>query len=915
MIIFTNHSVVINRDSDFMKRSPLFFIILFAILPSFHSFAQQSTINGVVKDFSTKSALPFVNVFVNGTTYGTQSDEAGKFKLTFPLTQKAELVFSSVGYTSKSVFITVGITSKTIDIELAPQIEALKEFNVSGKKDKEWKRNFEMFKRSFLGTDGFAKQTEIDNYWVIDFDKEKLLLKANSNEPLTIKNESLGYEILTELVKFEGTQSTTDYLVKSFYKELPIDDSKLAKRDKLRKEAYDGSLRHFLKSLAQSKLKENGFDFFLLEGNTIRRGSSFSEYTTTKYDWDFFDSSVGQLNSDSSFSFSQGATFIILNRNKSTGPQPLFKDINSATSLLHISGRHRIDKDGNVDEPLALQVSGDMDTYRFARTLPTDYQPNLIKTEPALKGVNNSETSLGGLKTLTNKDIFVPGERLYFTSLQEGQGFSDYQPLNVCLYDSVGVKIDHQYFRFLNGRSSGYVLLDKQLPAGQYYLQFFTNWMSAYPELISVKSVLVLKGKLPAMVNMCSNEYADNTVTAVFKEMEIKRGIINDSVQRITLVNIPPQVENMSVAVASGQSLITITDAGILPTPGRTITVSETKFRQLENSDSLLVISGKLVNKVNKKPLRNYTLTLAAFDPANKFVRESQTDGNGNFNYKGVAISGEQTLVYQITDRRNRDVTYGEVLLDKSTHNVLKLNCKMYPLLNETIDFTKSDRFISDDTLSTLLNEVEVLASKTPRDDRDDVENGLSKKSFTDDSPRYTSIINMLEQLAGVQYNYASGKLIVRNNFYDEPLVLVNDIAINNPNDMNKETTDIKDRLDQFSPNDVESVEILKAFESTLYGLRGNGGIIKITLKKGFIAGKSGKPVAGTILFSGFSPTTTDVFSGNKTLYWNPEVTGSQIVDGNFSFDIKNVGSSEPTLRIMGKLFDGKVVFIQSKVR
>ncbi|MFT6477220.1 MAG: hypothetical protein ACJAZY_000668 [Spirosomataceae bacterium] len=883
------------------------------------TFGQKITVSGTVKELDNGEPLPFVNVFVNGTTFGTQTDTLGKFSLTFSLTQKAELVFTSVGYRSKSVFIEVGTTTKFINVQLQSQVEALQELTVSGKKDKEWSRNFERFKRSFLGTDAFAKQTEINNYWVVDFTKEKSLLTASSGKPLNITNESLGYEVLTELVEFKGTSGITNYVVKSFYKEIAVEENKLAKRNELREKAYNGSLRHFLISLAQNKLKENGFDLFLLEGNTIKRGSSFGEYTTTKYGKGFFDFPAAKRDADSSFSFAQEATFIILNRNKSAGPQLLFKDISSATSLLHISSRHRIDKNGNIDQPLALQISGDMDTYRFARTLPTDYQPGEFKTESVLQNANSDGFNLGTLKTLTNKDIFVPGERLHFSSIQEGQGFTDFQPLNVCLYDSVGKKVTHQYFRFFDRKSSGYMLLDKQLPAGQYYLRFFTNWMAAYPELINIQPVFVSKGKLPDTVKTCSVSRVADLDKSLFGELEVSREVVNDSVQKITVFNIPPQVENLTVSVTSSKSLFSFADSEIPKNRNKFITVNEAKIKQLENSDSLLVISGKLINKANKKPLKKYNLTLASFGLENKFFSETQTDKDGKFYFTGINFSGEQTVVYQLTDKRGREVTYGEVLLDEPEQGEIKLGCKTYPLLNATIDFTTSDRFVADDTLSTLLEEVQVLANVISREEREKLGNGISKKTFTDDSPRYTSIIEMLEQLATVQYSSSTGKLMVRNNFYDEPLVLLNDIAINNPNDPNKQNTGIreplKDRLDQFSPNDVLSVEVLKADESSLYGIRAAGGVIKITLKKGFITGKSGKPVAGTLQISGFTPTTVDVFTGSKTLYWNPEINSSQVIDGEFTFHLKNDENTDATIRLMGKLFDGKVFLTQPKIQ
>ncbi len=891
-----------------MKHS--FAFLLFSL--SCQLFAQKVSITGVVKDFADKSALPFATVFVEGTTYGTQSDSLGKFSLSFPLPRKAELVFSMVGYESKSVFIETETTSRVINIELQTKIEALNELTISGKKDKEWKRNFERFKRSFLGTDAFAKQSEIENYWVIDFDKRKSQLAARSNEPLKISNKLLGYEVLTELVKFEATQGITDYVVKSFYKETAVDKGKSVKRDELRVKAYNGSLRHFLASLAQDKLKENGFDFFQLEGKTVRRGIILRELATTKYKDNLANPSMIRVNTDSTFSFPQGAMFIVINQNKTVGPQPIFKDVSNATSIIYVSGSHRFDRYGNIDQPLALEISGDMDTYRLAHTLPTDYQPGTTTQSETIQTIlDESEIKLGSLKILTSKDIFVPGERLYFTAFQEGTGFTDHQPLNVSIYDSAGKEIEHRYFRFSGGISSGYIYLDKQLPVGQYHVSFYTDWMSDYPGLITTEPIIIAKGILPKAVKMCpTSKIIKLTTSPLFEELGINQKILNDSTQKITITNIPSHIEHLAVSLTATESLLSLDNTVIITEQSEAKTISKAKLNELMTADSLLTIRGKLINELNQKPLKKHNLTLVSYEPNNAFAKETTSENDGTFEFTGLNINGQKTLVFQIADKRRRAVKNGNILLYDNLENKIDLNCKSYPLSNKSLGFISSDRLAEDDTSATLLEEVTVKANRIPGT----AANGLSKKTFIGDTQNYVSIVDMINQMPGVNFNYSTGKFSLRNNILYEPLILVNDLPLPGSVSEANSTTPgkIRDWLNQFSPRDVVSIEILKEAESSLYGIRAAGGAIKIVLKNGINNSVHSDPTAKLLTITGFSPLNT-TFKGAKTVYWNSNIHSEDLNNRAFSFHTSTGSHRNVIARLLGKSFDGKVVIYRTE--
>ena len=89
--------------------------------------SQQLVVSGKVID-DTGSALPGVNIIVEGTNKGTATDADGKFSLEVP-SSESTLSFSFIGYTTQR--IKVG-TQTTIDISLAPDLKTLEEVVVVG---------------------------------------------------------------------------------------------------------------------------------------------------------------------------------------------------------------------------------------------------------------------------------------------------------------------------------------------------------------------------------------------------------------------------------------------------------------------------------------------------------------------------------------------------------------------------------------------------------------------------------------------------------------------------------------------------------------------------------------------------------------------------------------------------------------
>jgi len=110
-----------------MTKKLLFSVLLHSLLCT-AVWAQDKQLNGKVTAADDGSALPGVNVVVQGTSKGTTTDIDGNYSITLS-PQENTIVFTFVGYTSQTV--TVGDRT-TIDVVLDPDITALGEVVVVG---------------------------------------------------------------------------------------------------------------------------------------------------------------------------------------------------------------------------------------------------------------------------------------------------------------------------------------------------------------------------------------------------------------------------------------------------------------------------------------------------------------------------------------------------------------------------------------------------------------------------------------------------------------------------------------------------------------------------------------------------------------------------------------------------------------
>ncbi len=254
---------------------------LLLILNSFLNYAQQPfrEISGTVLD-EKKQPIEFANVFVNNTSIGTATDAKGSFKLKIPNNiPNIEMIVSFAGFEKIKEKISLTDTSKK-NFTFKLKSILINEVRVTAKRDKNYKREWEIFKNTLLGQSVFAKDCEILNADNLRFEEDadgSLLITAP--EPFYVLNKALGYKIRVEMPFFKYNEKNWMSITDQFFeKVMPIDLNQEMLWKKNRITAFENSLRNFLVSVAKGDLEKH--NFILFQRNI--KSKEYSDVATVK---------------------------------------------------------------------------------------------------------------------------------------------------------------------------------------------------------------------------------------------------------------------------------------------------------------------------------------------------------------------------------------------------------------------------------------------------------------------------------------------------------------------------------------------------------------------------------------------------------------------------------------------------------
>lgn len=255
-------------------------IILIVLCVADSLLASGGTITGKIVDKESGEALPNVNIFISGTTWGTTTGLDGKFVLKSIKSGQHEIVASMIGYESVQKIINLKDDEIfEINLELKIKVYRVDQIEVRSSTPSEWESDLKKFKRYFLGRSKFADECIIEDVQYFEFTKPKPhLLIASIDRPFKIINNALGYELICELKEFSfnDVEQRVRYLLLPRFIELTSEDENVQEEwHKKRIKAYEGSLDHFLQSLVKGNFGKQGYE---IETSRIASQSGFDGY-------------------------------------------------------------------------------------------------------------------------------------------------------------------------------------------------------------------------------------------------------------------------------------------------------------------------------------------------------------------------------------------------------------------------------------------------------------------------------------------------------------------------------------------------------------------------------------------------------------------------------------------------------------
>jgi hypothetical protein len=273
---------------------------LVVILSAIVALKGQSRIDGQIVDKETGEPLIGVNVFISKTSIGGTTDKDGLYTIKNISNGRYELVISMIGYTMEKKELNLFANAQLdMDFWLTTDPIKMKEILVTKKSNKQWKKDYKVFKNAFLGNSKNAKSCKIINEYVLSFNRGENIFSASAQRPLIIENKRLGYVVKYYLDEFTTNNtflrsddesffnfffiSSTQfvrYTGESFFTEMePKSEQQKRQWIKNRQIAYNGSLRHFLATLGKR------FDRrYKMKGDSLRQRNDWLLISGSKKD-------------------------------------------------------------------------------------------------------------------------------------------------------------------------------------------------------------------------------------------------------------------------------------------------------------------------------------------------------------------------------------------------------------------------------------------------------------------------------------------------------------------------------------------------------------------------------------------------------------------------------------------------------
>jgi hypothetical protein len=241
-------------------------VILILLCCCYTSVAAQVIVSGIVKDGETGKPIAGASVFISNSSIGTIATVDGNYQLHIP-PGKYDIVFSAVGYQTR--LISSLLNDSLSIVKLFPKVNELESVTVRTYDKNGWQNWGRFFLENFIGTTQFSDDCKLLNHSVLRFyhDRSTGIISVIAKDVLVIENKSLGYNIRYQLEELTYNTKTRilQFIGYPYFEEMEGNDRKKRRWQSNRKEAYEGSLMHFMRAFFRNKIIEEGFEVHRLK--------------------------------------------------------------------------------------------------------------------------------------------------------------------------------------------------------------------------------------------------------------------------------------------------------------------------------------------------------------------------------------------------------------------------------------------------------------------------------------------------------------------------------------------------------------------------------------------------------------------------------------------------------------------------
>jgi len=353
------------------------FISLLAMFCCAHLLqAQNFPVLGKVIDSASGQPLSKASVFCQNTTFGTLTNNDGLFYMNLP-NGSYDLIISYTGYEKKLLRISNTQTQKdTLLFVMSQQDNSMTEVAVVATNEVAdgWNKYGRFFSENFIGTTPNAEHCKIQNPEVLHFfyTKKRNRLKVTAKEDIVVVNNALGYRIKYQLDSFSYDYNTniSQYTGYPLFEEMDTTEAVKQVWVNNRAKTYLGSRLHFMRSMYDSIVKEEGFTVEKMSDNPKSiKGTDIANL----YDSSFYsaDSTGVSVNWDGHYRIGYRK---ILPEKKFLQEFKLPANTNVQVSLLDIADGFVIEQNGYFYEQYDVINAGYWAWKKLAELLPYNYE-------------------------------------------------------------------------------------------------------------------------------------------------------------------------------------------------------------------------------------------------------------------------------------------------------------------------------------------------------------------------------------------------------------------------------------------------------------------------------------------------------------------------------------------------------------